>query len=51
VHVAFEQIVHQQKFRGHDRMCPELWEKYGGYFVQYLARRIEALKAKMHVLA
>ena len=27
-------------------MRPELWEKYDGYFMPYLARRIEALKVK-----
>jgi hypothetical protein len=32
-------------------MRPELWEKYDGYFMPYLARRIEALKAGMYVLA
>ena len=37
--------------RGTDWMRPELWEKYNGYFMPYLARRIEALKAKIDVLA
>ncbi|HSB01503.1 MAG TPA: SET domain-containing protein-lysine N-methyltransferase [Anaerolineales bacterium] len=36
---------------GSDWMRPELWEKYEGYFMPYLARRIEALKTKMSVLA
>jgi hypothetical protein len=36
---------------GSDWMRPELWEKYDGYFMPYLARRIEALKAKIHVHA
>ncbi|HEX9839943.1 MAG TPA: SET domain-containing protein-lysine N-methyltransferase [Anaerolineales bacterium] len=39
------------RVKGTDWMRPELWEKYNGYFIPYLARRIEALKAKMHVLA
>ena len=37
--------------RGNDWMRPELWEKYDGYFMPYLARRIEALKVKTQVLA
>jgi uncharacterized protein len=36
---------------GSDWMRPELWEKYDGYFMPYLARRIEALKAKIHIHA
>jgi hypothetical protein len=32
-------------------MRPELWEKYNGYFMPYLARRIEALKAQMRIRA
>jgi len=31
--------------------APELWEKYNGYFMPYLARRIERLKAKVHMPA
>ena len=30
---------------------PELWERYDGYFMPYLARRIEALKVEMRVHA
>lgn len=37
--------------KGHDWMRPELWEKYDGYFMPYLARRIEALKIKAQVPA
>jgi uncharacterized protein len=33
--------------KGTDWSRPELWEKYDGYFMPYLARRIEALKAKV----
>ena len=33
--------------RGTDWSRPELWEKYNGYFMPYLARRIEAIKAKL----
>jgi hypothetical protein len=36
---------------GSDWMRSELWEKYKGYFSPYLARRIEALKAKAEVPA
>ena len=36
--------------KGSDWSIPELWEKYNGYFMPYLARRIEALKAKTHVV-
>ncbi|MFZ5878830.1 MAG: SET domain-containing protein [Chloroflexota bacterium] len=36
---------------GDDWRNPELWEKYDGYFMPYLARRIEALKAEMRVYA
>ncbi|HLO32501.1 MAG TPA: SET domain-containing protein-lysine N-methyltransferase [Anaerolineales bacterium] len=36
---------------GSDWMRPDLWEKYDGYFMPYLARRIEALKARSQVLA
>ena len=32
--------------KGTDWMRPELWEKYDGYFMPYLARRIEKLKTK-----
>jgi len=32
---------------GSDWMLPELWEKYDGYFMPYLARRIGALKLKL----
>ncbi len=32
---------------GSDWMRPELWEKYDGYFMPYLARRIEALKLQL----
>lgn len=35
--------------KGIDWMRPELWEKYEGYFMPYLARRIEKLKAKVQV--
>jgi hypothetical protein len=34
------------RVRGTDWSKPELWEKYNGYFMPYLERRIEALKAK-----
>ena len=34
------------RIKGSDWMRPELWEKYDGYFMPYLARRIEALKVK-----
>ena len=37
--------------RGTDWTRPELWEKYNGYFMPYLARRIEKLKAKVHMPA
>ena len=37
--------------KGTDWMRPELWEKYNGYFMPYLTRRVEALKAKAQVLA
>jgi len=37
--------------KGNDWTRPELWEKYDGYFMPYLARRIEALKAKTQTLA
>jgi uncharacterized protein len=37
--------------RGDDWRNPELWERYDGYFMPYLARRIEALKADMRVRA
>jgi hypothetical protein len=33
--------------KGTDWSRTELWEKYDGYFMPYLARRIEAIKAKM----
>ena len=39
------------RVKGTDWMRPELWEKYDGYFMPYLARRIEALKARMRVPA
>ncbi|HEX6270884.1 MAG TPA: SET domain-containing protein-lysine N-methyltransferase [Anaerolineales bacterium] len=39
------------RIKGTDWLRPELWERYDGYFVPYLARRIEVLKAKMLVLA
>jgi len=39
------------RVKGTDWTRPELWGKYDGYFMPYLARRIEALKARMHVLA
>lgn len=39
------------KVTGTDWSRPELWEKYDGYFMPYLARRIEALKSKTHALA
>ncbi len=32
---------------GSDWMRPELWEKYEGYFIPYLARRIETLKLRI----
>ena len=32
--------------KGSDWSRPELWERYDGYFSPYLARRIEAIKAK-----
>lgn len=31
---------------GNDWKRPELWEKYDGYFIPYLARRIAKLKAR-----
>jgi len=34
-----------------DWMRPELWQKYNGYFMPYLARRIEQLKAKVNIPA
>jgi hypothetical protein len=37
--------------KGSDWARPELWEKYDGYFMPYLAKRIEALKAKESVSA
>ena len=37
--------------KGSDWSRPELWEKYDGYFMPYLARRIEMLKARSHILA
>lgn len=37
--------------RGTDWMRPELWEKYDGYFTPYLARRIEAQKARLGIPA
>lgn len=37
--------------KGTDWSKPELWEKYDGYFMPYLARRIEALKVKAHTHA
>jgi hypothetical protein len=37
--------------KGTDWALPELWEKYDGYYMPYLARRIEALKARMPVIA
>ncbi len=39
------------RITGSDWMLPELWEKYEGYFMPYLARRIEALKAKIRLPA
>ena len=39
------------RVKGTDWSLRELWEKYDGYYMPYLARRIEALKAKAHVLA
>jgi len=39
------------RVKGTDWMRHELWERYNGYFMPYLARRIEALKAKLDVLA
>jgi hypothetical protein len=39
------------KVKGTDWSLSNLWEKYDGYYMPYLARRIEALKAKVHVLA
>ncbi len=35
--------------KGTDWSRPELWEKYDGYFMPYLARRIEAVKEKESV--
>lgn len=32
--------------RGTDWQIPELWERYRGYFIPYLQRRIDRLKAK-----
>ena len=37
--------------KGTDWSRTELWEKYDGYFMPYLARRIEALKAKTDIAA
>ena len=39
------------RVKGTDWSLPNLWEKYDGYYMPYLARRIEALKVKAHVLA
>jgi len=39
------------RITGSDWMRPELWEKYEGYFMPYLARRIEVLKAGLSVPA
>jgi len=36
--------------KGSDWMRPELWEKYDGYFMPYLARRIEKLKTGKYVI-
>ncbi len=41
----------RRSVKGTDWARPELWEKYEGYFMPYLARRIEKLKAKTHVAA
>lgn len=35
--------------RGTDWMRPELWERYQGYFMPYIQRRIEKLKAQVTV--
>ena len=37
--------------KGTDWTIPELWEKYDGYYMPYLARRIEKLKAATPVPA
>ena len=39
------------RVKGSDWSIPELWEKYDGYFMPYLARRIEKLKAAARVHA
>ena len=39
------------RVKGTDWSLRELWEKYDGYYMPYLARRIEKLKAKVQVLA
>ena len=39
------------RVKGTDWTRPELWEKYDGYFMPYLARRVEVLKAQMRVHA
>lgn len=36
---------------GDDWKNPELWERYDGYFIPYIARRVEALKQEMRVRA
>ncbi|MCC7160871.1 MAG: SET domain-containing protein-lysine N-methyltransferase [Anaerolineae bacterium] len=33
--------------RGTDWQIPELWEKYAGYFIPYLQRRIDRLRAQI----
>jgi SET domain-containing protein len=41
----------RRSVKGSDWTISELWEKYNGYFMPYLARRIEKLKTKEHVVA
>jgi SET domain-containing protein len=36
----------RKKIRGTDWQIPELWERYRGYFVPYLQRRIDRLQTK-----
>lgn len=36
----------RQRVTGNDWRIPELWEKYRGYFMPYLQKRIDALRAQ-----
>lgn len=37
------------RVRGTDWRTPELWDRYRGYFIPYLQRRIDRLRAEMKV--